>query len=83
MSITRKTYLKVESFCDLCGASEGTSLITEKEYKSWVKNTTDLLTFEVDGKPQMLCWDCIVQLGKTREYDKRLNELTYPKAKHP
>lgn len=81
MPITKREKLLVETICDGCCQSQGTSLIDKKEYPDWLKHTTDLLTFEVAGKSQLLCWDCIVRLGKTREYDRRLNALTYPKDK--
>ena len=81
--ITRKNLLKTEVFCDLCGASQGTSIIEKKEYPSWLQHTTDLLTFAVDSQAAILCWECIKKHGLVKEYDRRLNELTYPKEKHP
>ena len=88
--VTKKDKLLVETICDLCKASMGTSLIDPGEYGDWLKHTTDLLTFRVieDGggtcpatRTCLLCWECIKARGLTREYDKRLNDLTYPKAK--
>lgn len=80
MGISKKEKLLVETFCDLCGQSQGTSLIDKREYPDWLKHTNDLLTFDVDGHgPSLLCWDCIKEHGLTREYDRRLNDLTYPK----
>jgi hypothetical protein len=89
MVITKKDKLLVETFCDLCKASQGTSLIDKKEYPDWLKQTTDLLTFIVYdgptstalGRDVLLCWECIKQHGLTREYDRRLNDLTYPKER--
>ena len=81
MSIKRENYLKTEVFCDVCGATQGTSLIREREYPEWVKETVDLLTFDVDGKAAILCWDCIRAKGFAKEYDRRLNALVYPKEK--
>jgi hypothetical protein len=67
----------------------GTSLIDKREYPDWLKHTTDLLTFTVydapasksPGRDALLCWACIKQRGLTREYDRRLNDLTYPKER--
>jgi len=83
--VTKKDKLLVETICDLCKASMGTSLIDPGEYGDWLKHTTDLLTFNVpaslsmNGRPLLLCWDCIKARGLVKEYDKRLNDLTYPK----
>lgn len=79
MSITQKEKLLVETFCDLCGKSQGTSLIDPGEYPAWLKQTADLLVFDVDGKAMFLCWDCIRQRGLMKEYDRRVNEVTYGK----
>jgi hypothetical protein len=90
MGITKKDKLLVEAICDICAASMGTSLIDKKEYPDWLKHTTDLLTFTVmedsggtcpGHRTGLLCWDCIKKHGLTREYDRRLNDLTYPKDK--
>lgn len=81
MSITKRKKLLVETWCDLCGQSGGTSLLDPDEYPTWLKNMTDLLTFEVDGKPRLLCWACIRKGGLVKEYDRRLTTLTYPKEK--
>jgi len=95
MGVTKKDKLLVETICDLCSASMGTSLIDPGEYGDWLKHTSDLLTFKVvhegvvpgkgrgigPGTDVLLCWDCIRARGLTREYDKRLNDLTYPKDK--
>ena len=78
MGVTKKDKLLVETTCDLCKASMGTSLIDPGEYGDWLKHTTDLLTFEVEGKPQLLCWSCLKNRGFIKEYDHRLNVLTYP-----
>jgi len=79
--VTKKDKLLVETICDLCKASMGTSLIDPGEYGDWLKHTIDLLTFEVEGNPQILCWECIRARGLVKEYDRRLNDLTYPKDK--
>jgi hypothetical protein len=62
----------------------GTSLIDPGEYGDWLKHTTDLLTFDIPvgskmkKRPLLLCWECIRARGLVKEYDKRLNDLTYP-----
>ena len=81
MGIERKNYLKVEAICDVCGQSQGTTMLPEREYPAWVKQTTDLLTFDVGGEPKLLCWDCLKAHGHAKEYDRRVNALTYPKEK--
>ena len=80
MSITQRKKLLVETTCDLCGESMGTSLIDPSEYGDWLKHTTDLLTFNVDGKPVLLCWVCIRNHDYEKLYDRRLNFLTYGKG---
>ena len=85
--ISKKDKILVETTCDLCGESMGTSLIDPGEYGDWLKHTTDLLTFNVPmgskmkERPVLLCWECIRKCGLVKEYDKRLNDLTYPKDK--
>jgi hypothetical protein len=92
MGVTKKDKLLVETICDLCGASMGTSLIDPGEYGDWLKHTTDLLTFTITAadplllnypttRNALLCWECIRARGLVKEYDKRLNDLTYPKDK--
>lgn len=81
MPITKKDKLVVKTTCDLCGESMGTSLIDPDEYRDWLKHTTDLLTFNVDGKPVLLCWVCIRNHDYEKLYNRRLNDLTYPKDK--
>ena len=77
MSITKKAKLLVETKCDECGESMGTSLIDKSEYGDWLKHTIDLLTFDIDGE-KILCWSCIKKHGLVRAYNQRLNDLTYP-----
>jgi len=87
MGVTKKDKLLVETRCDLCGESMGTSLIDPEEYGDWLKHTTDLLTFDIPvgskmkKRPLLLCWDCIKARGLVKEYDRRLNDLTYPREK--
>lgn len=77
MAITKKEKYLVETFCDRCKKSLGTSLIDPDEFGDWLKRTIDLLTFLVSGKPLTLCWECIKELGLAREYNKRVNDLTF------
>lgn len=77
MPITKKEKLLVETFCDLCGKSQGTSLIDPGEYGDWLKHNTDLLTFEIEGKHQLLCWECIKDHGLAKAFNHRIDELTY------
>jgi len=81
MPILKKEKLITEVFCDLCGVSQGTSELSPDEYPDWLVHTTDLLTFNVEGWDVLLCWECIKKHGLTKEYDRRLNALTYPKDK--
>jgi len=87
MGVTRKDKLLAETTCDLCGESMGTSLIDPDEYGDWLKHTSDLLTFDIPvgskmkKRPLLLCWECMKAYGLTKEYDRRLNDLTYPKDK--
>jgi len=56
----------------------GTSLIDPTEYDDWLKHTLELLTFEVGGARLILCWECIKVRGFTKEFNRRLDALTYP-----